>query len=168
MIKSSKMPATDASAWVIKVHAGEAEGKPVWEELPARQLHDGSFQLLASPGLALNLAKGDIISISDANQPAIVLRRGGNFCIQLYNANIDDASLAQLETDILKTLGGALDGHHNGNIAISVPASAGFDAINQFFDAYIAQTNVQWYFGNIYKNFSEINDTSLLNWWLPN
>ena len=66
----------------IRVLAGENTDGPVYETLPARQIDEHVYELLASPGLTLNLARGDIVSIADPLAPAEVLKRGGNFCIQ--------------------------------------------------------------------------------------
>ncbi|WP_371919567.1 DUF4265 domain-containing protein [Pseudomonas sp. SWI44] len=57
---------------------------PVYEELPAIHKGEFTYKLLSSPGLALNLAKGDLIDIKDTNSPAVVVKRGGNFCINIY------------------------------------------------------------------------------------
>ena len=42
----------------IRVLAGENTDGPVYETLPARQIDEHVYELLASPGLTLNLARG--------------------------------------------------------------------------------------------------------------
>jgi len=74
--------ATCASA-TIKVFVKMGKTRPIFEELPVRQLSETTYKLLASPGVALNLAKGDIIEIVDQHKAPVVLKRGGNFCIQI-------------------------------------------------------------------------------------
>ena len=54
---------------LIKVFVADDDG-PVYEELPALQKGPSTYELLSSPGLALNLAKGDLVSIIDPNTPA--------------------------------------------------------------------------------------------------
>ncbi|UQO33861.1 DUF4265 domain-containing protein [Burkholderia cepacia] len=66
---------------LIHVYAGSSGDAPVHEELPARQVEPGIYELLVSPGLVLNLAKGDLVRIDDPDRPATVLKRGGNYCI---------------------------------------------------------------------------------------
>lgn len=71
---------------LIRVFAGTAsDGNAVCEELPARKIDEDVYELLASPGLALNLAKGDVTHIGSPATPATVLKRGGNFCVQVYS-----------------------------------------------------------------------------------
>ncbi|WP_320200622.1 DUF4265 domain-containing protein (plasmid) [Agrobacterium sp. rho-13.3] len=71
---------------IIQVLAGHNANGPVHEELPARRLDDGAYRLLASPGLALGLAKNDLISLNREGE-ARLLTHGGNFCIHIYLEN---------------------------------------------------------------------------------
>ncbi|MES2264685.1 MAG: DUF4265 domain-containing protein [Pseudomonadota bacterium] len=151
---------------LINVYAGKYENSPIFEELPANQLTENTYELLSSPGLALNLAKGDIVEIVNKEQPAKILRRGGNFCIQIYSEDIPTQDIDNLEKNIVRELHGTLDGIHDGNLALSVPASAGVDKIKEFFDSFTEKTGIQWYFCNIYENFEDVNDETLLDWWL--
>nr|WP_232461863.1 DUF4265 domain-containing protein [Burkholderia ubonensis] len=56
---------------------------------------DGSYELLSSPGLTLNLAKGDRVRIDDTERPAAVLTRGGNFCIQITRTKLRRRTLTR-------------------------------------------------------------------------
>lgn len=150
---------------LIKVFVADDDG-PVYEELPALQKGPSTYELLSSPGLALNLAKGDLVSIIDPNTPAQVLKRGGNFCIQIYADHIPDKDITSLERDVNALLGGTLDGVHEGNLALSVPARNGMDRLEEVFDGFTERTGIQWYYANIYKNFEDEDDETLLNWWL--
>lgn len=67
---------------LIQVYMADDDGA-VREELLARQIDEDTYELLSSPGLAQNLARGDIVSIRNPDAPAQVLKRGGNFCIQI-------------------------------------------------------------------------------------
>lgn len=155
----------DDSANLIEVYAGEGPVGPVFEELPARFITDNTYELLASPGVAMDLAKGDIVDISGGAAPATVLKRGGNFCVQIYASDFDDATLAALESRLHDELGGTLDGNDEGNLAFSVPASHGFERIDRFFDELKETAGVQWYYANIYKNIDDPADETLLDWW---
>jgi hypothetical protein len=153
--------------WVaIKVFVATRNDSPIFEELPAYQLSDNAYELLASPGLALNLAKGDIVEIIDREKPARVLKRGGNFCINIYTDEASEAILADLGLEVQQQLHGTLDGRFSGSLALSVPASVGIHKINEFFDAFRQKTGWEWYFSNIYANFADPEDETLLDWWV--
>ena len=61
----------------IEVYAGPSGTGPVFEKLHARKVGEDTYELLSSPGLTLNLAMGDIVSIKNKEKPAEVLKRGG-------------------------------------------------------------------------------------------
>jgi Domain of unknown function (DUF4265) len=152
--------------FTVNFYAGTANNSPVFEELPVRKIVDNQYELLSSPGLALNLAKGDIVCVFDEHHSPKVLKRGGNFCIQIYSEHISKVALKHFTKTLQSKLNGTLDGKYMGNLAISVPAAAGLASIREFFDAFTEQTGIQWYFGNIYKNLEDANDETLLDWWL--
>ncbi|AOJ34270.1 DUF4265 domain-containing protein [Burkholderia metallica] len=151
---------------LVNVYAGHNDAGPVYEELPAMSLGDGSYELLSSPGLALNLAKGDLIKIADIDQPATILKRGGNFCVQIYADEVPRLEVERLEREVCQKLGGSLDGMNGGNLALSVPSINGIEAINRFFDDFKRRTGIEWYYANVYKNFEDSSDDTLLNWWV--
>ncbi|RBB31837.1 hypothetical protein DPV79_40220 [Burkholderia reimsis] len=151
---------------LVNVYAGHNDAGPVYEELPALSIGDGSYELLSSPGLALNLAKGDLIRIADTDRPATVLRRGGNFCVQIYADEIPRGEVERLEREVGQELAGSLDGVNGGNLALSVPSTNGIEAINRFFDEFKERTGIEWYYANVYKNFEDPSDETLLDWWL--
>jgi hypothetical protein len=84
---------------LISVYMADDDGA-VREELLARKIGEDTYELLSSPGLAQNLARGDIVSIKDKNAPAEVLKRGGNFCIQIYADYISPEDVTTLENDV--------------------------------------------------------------------
>ena len=150
---------------LIHVYVTDDDG-PFFEELPARKIDQDSYELLSSPGLALNLARGDIVSIKDREAPAVVLKRGGNFCIQIYADSIPQEELTLLENGVVHELGGTLDGVFEANLSFAVPARNGMEKINDFFDRFRDRTEIQWYYANIYKNLADDEDETLLDWWL--
>ncbi|WP_186121425.1 DUF4265 domain-containing protein [Burkholderia gladioli] len=153
---------------LIRVFAGTAsDGNAVCEELPARKINEDIYELLASPGLALNLAKGDVIHIGSPATPVTVLKRGGNFCVQVYSDHISQDDLAWLESVLDTALQGSVDGVNAGNLAISIPANNGFEKINLILDDSTRRTGSSWYFANIYKNLEDPEDETLLDWWIP-
>ena len=124
----------DKPVHIVRVFAGLSDGKPVHEELPAYKNSYGEYELLSSPGLALNLAKGDIVDLTFADKPAKILKRGGNFCIQIYGAEFSVENLEEFEESIATVLSGSVDGIYKGNLAISIPSGVGLEKINKFFD----------------------------------
>ena len=150
---------------LIDVFAGNNQDGPVFEEIPAIQLKNHHYKLLKSPGLALNLAKNDVVSLPNTPTPAKVIERGGNFCIQIYSAP-SAIDLDALDRLIREQLNGSLDGANQGNLAFSAPASNGLEKINAFFDNLKKIYGVDWYYSNIYKNFEDPSDEELLNWWV--
>jgi len=140
----------------IRVLAGENTDGPVYETLPARQFVD----------VFVDLARGDIVSIADPLAPAEVLKRGGNFCIQIYADDVPQEAVDQLERDVQEQLGGTMDGQYKGNLTFSVPGHHGIYSVNGPFDAFRTATGVEWYFANIYVNLDDDDDETLLNWWV--
>ena len=152
---------------LIHVYAGDDDGEPIFEELPARKMDEDTYELLSSPGLALNLARGDIVSIKNKNAHAEVLSRGGNFCVQIYeDEDIPQAILSRLEKEVAAELGGTLDGINGGNLSLTIPSRNGMDRIGEFFDRFRDLTGIQWYYANIYRNLDVPDDETLLDWWL--
>lgn len=150
---------------LIQVYMADDDGA-VCEELLARQIDQDTYELLSSPGLAQNLARGDIVSIKDKNAPAVVLKRGGNFCIQIYADYIPPEYITALESDVARELNGTLDGVCNGTLSLAVPSKNGMENINAFFDRFREKNGIQWYYANVYKNLDDDSDETLLYWWL--
>ncbi|MBN3767632.1 DUF4265 domain-containing protein [Burkholderia sp. Ac-20365] len=155
----------DKEFCLIHVFAGFNESGPVYEELHAKHIEADIYELLASPGLTLNLAKGDVIRLGDADRPANVLERGGNFCIQIYTVEASCEEIERLRHEVTQALRGSLDGVKSGSLALSIPSSNGVEAVNRFFDEFKARTGHEWYYANIYKNFEDPDDETLLDWW---
>ncbi|WP_162095556.1 DUF4265 domain-containing protein [Pseudomonas chlororaphis] len=153
------------AAVLIQVYVADDDG-PFFEELPARKIDQNTYQLLSSPGIALNLAREDIVSIKDREAPAVVLQRGGNFCIQIYADAIPQEEITRLENTVVCELGGTLDGVFEGNLSLAVPARNGMEKINDVFNRFRDRTEIQWYYSNIYKNLDDDEDETLLYWWL--
>ncbi|GKT26893.1 DUF4265 domain-containing protein [Acidovorax sp. SUPP3334] len=148
---------------IIKILAGHNKNGPVHEELPAKQLDDGAYRLLASPGLVLGLAKNDLISLNQEGE-ARLLRHGGNFCIQIYLENPDQAKISKAAEIIDSKLSGTIDGTGGGVIAFSVPISNGFQKTNDTFDQISSLLGSEYYYTNVYKNLGGINDETLTDW----
>ena len=134
---------------LIQVYMADDDGA-VREELLARQIDQDTYELLSSPGLAQNLARGDIVSIKDRNAPAVVLKRGGNFCIQIYADYISPEAITALEHAVVRELNGTLDGICEGSLSLAVPAKNGMERINGFLTGSVSK-----------RRFSGITRTSI-------
>ena len=133
-------------------------GEPVYEQVTAEALADGRFRLLASPGLVLGTAAGDIIEVADDGTPMVV-ERGGNVALQLFAPDDVADALAML----LRPLGGRLDGRIPGTLSVfTVPVAAGFARIEQLLDAVMARHgDVEWLYGNTF----DVDGVTPLGWW---
>ncbi|WP_175948809.1 DUF4265 domain-containing protein [Burkholderia pyrrocinia] len=150
---------------LIEIFAGTASnGEAVREELPARKIDEDIYELLASPGLALHVAKGDIVKIASPTKPVEIVRRGGNVCVQIYaESDLSADERKQIEEAFHLALRGSVDGETNRNMCFSVPVSIGFGAIECFFSELSAKyRNISWYYGNVYAD----DGTTPLNWWI--
>lgn len=61
---------------------------------------------------------------------------------------------------------GALDGVYKGNLAFSVPSKNDINKIESVFNGFKEETGIDWYYSNIYKNFNDLDDDTLLDWWI--
>jgi hypothetical protein len=151
---------------VLHIYAGMAsDGESAVEALPVRKVDGGLYELLASPGLALNMARGDIIRWKSAQAPAEIVRRGGNICVHIYAAVLlPDSQRKQIEQAFLRALpAGAMDGQTYRNMVFTVPVQAGFPAIERFFAGVVEQyPHVGWFYANVYGE----DGVTPLNWWL--
>jgi len=133
----------------IEIYAGPSSTGPVFEKIHARKVDEDTYELLSSPGLALNLAMGDIVSIKNKETAAKVLKRGGNFCIQIYSDHMPQVYVTELDREVRAELDGMLDGRYMGNLSLSIPSKNRIDKVNQFFDRFSEKAGIQWYCANI-------------------
>lgn len=150
---------------LIEIFAGRTTaGEPVREELPAQAVGDGTYELLASPGVASNVAKGDVIRVLDANGSIEIIRRGGNVCVQTYfSSYLENNDRQEIEANFLTELTGSVDGDSDGNMCFSIPVSVGFSKIEDFFNNLANKYfQVSWSYGNVYGD----DGVTPLNWWV--
>jgi hypothetical protein len=149
---------------ILHIYAGTAaDGRSVVEALPVRKIDGSLYELLASPGLATNMAKGDVIRWKSAEVPVEIVERGGNVCIQVHAAVLlPDSQRKQIEQAFLTTLPGSVDGQTHRNMVFTVPVQAGFPTIESFFAEVAEQyPHVGWYYANVYGQ----DGVTPLNWW---
>jgi hypothetical protein len=133
-------------------------GEPVYEQVTAEALPDGRFRLLASPGLALGTAAGDVIEVADDGTP-LVVERGGNLALQVFAPDVVADALGLL----LRPLGGRLDGRIPDTLSVfTLPGDTGFAKIEHLLDAVVARhPDVEWLYGNVF----DVDGVTPLGWW---
>lgn len=142
----------------LRIYAGEKpSGERVDEEVLVEDLGHGVWRLLASPGLALGIAAGDVIELDDDHR-ARPSRRGQNIAIQVFAPPHEGDELHEP----LRALGGRLDGQTPSLTVYTVPAGAGFPAIEHVMDEFQAHhPSAEWFYGNVYDE----DGTTPLRWW---
>lgn len=146
----------------LVVKAGTStDGRPAFEEVLVDSADGGEYLLLRSPGLVQGLAAGDRF-VLEADRSVRVTRRGWNLCVQIYSNDSLDALERQLEQPLLR-LGGRLDGKTANLLVYTVPAKAGFSAVESILQEHVTSSSgAEWYFGNVYD---ERDGVTPLNWW---
>ncbi|MFJ7331410.1 DUF4265 domain-containing protein [Streptomyces cyaneofuscatus] len=137
-------------------------GKPVFETLPARAVGSGSYELTGSPGLVEGCAAGDLLEI-DADGLFQVVRRGPNLCIRAFGQPPFDAESLESLTSGFVPLGGLVEAPADRRfIVVTVPAAAGFPAVEAVMERWAASVSVlvEWGFSNVFGA-----DGEPLNWW---
>jgi hypothetical protein len=145
----------------VRLLAGTASsGQPVYELIPASMVEHGVYDVLASPGLARGCAAGDRIRVADDGSFE-VLRRGGNVCLVLYPpAPPPDDGIAALTTAFTQLDGLVEMPVDRRFIVITVPATAGFAAVEDLINSWTAEQDCPWEYGNVYDE-----DGHPLGWW---
>jgi hypothetical protein len=138
-----------------------SQGRRVHEVVPALQREDGYWDLLGTPALAMGCAAGDVLAVEEDGAFQVV-SRGGNLAIVSYVPKAQDISapLAAL-TDGFGSLGGTVETPADRRfVVVTVPASAGFPAVEAQMQRWQESTALDWYFGNVYDL-----DDEPLGWW---
>ena len=135
------------------------------ETLPAEPLGGDRYRLIASPGLVEGLAAGDEIELdSSASCGFRVLRRSGQLCIWFY---LPKAAPSAGEARVIRAaerLGGYVDGRHAQLRVLTIPISAGFDAVARELDGAVRDlAGASWLYGNVYEGG---NPERPLEWWV--
>lgn len=138
-------------------------GGKVYENLPVLHLGRGNYRLLSSPGLILGLAKNDEIKFDEKSCEFELLKRGGNFCVQVYLSPDGTDQVDKLIRDVKDDLNGTHDGETSKLLIFSIPVQVGFVSIRSLFDKFVdSSSDAEWYYGNIHDNEDGV---TLLNWW---
>ena len=139
----------------------EATGRPVHEELRARHEGGDRYVVLATPGLANGCAAGDTVQVVGDGRFTVV-ERGGNVAVHVYPvATLEGREVEALQR-LFDPLGGVVEAPEPPSfVVVTVPVSAGFSAIEDAMDIWLAvRSETTWYFGNVYDESGQP-----LGWW---
>ena len=141
-----------------------SDGSPFYESILVDVLDENRYRVAASPGLAEGMAAGDEIELApDESLGYRILKRGGNISVQFFWHEGDiKQCLREMESRV-KAIGGRIDGETPRLLVFTLPASAGFPAIEEiFFDAEKQYPGCHWMYGNVYD---PADGKTPLNWW---
>ncbi len=146
---------------------------PGAEQVPARQLGRGRWELLASPLYATEVASGDIIQVLDsATGEFEIVERSGNICVQFYlgQDDADDADATAAAAEVIRAgiepIGGRIDGTTRGLISSTVHVRAGLPTIERTFSLAAERfPGAQWQFANVYDPVYDPASGEPLLWW---
>jgi Domain of unknown function (DUF4265) len=131
------------------------------EEVPVEMLGNGRVRVLATPGLAQGFAADDVIELDDGG--AIVsVERAGNIGVQLLAPQHERSHVLDLAHEV-EDLGGWLDGVVLRVVALTLPVSVGFPAIESLIANHVRRVGdgLEWFYSNVY----DIDGNTPLNWW---
>jgi hypothetical protein len=152
---------SDTRRRTLQLIAGrKSSGEHVIEEVLVDETDNPRvYRLVATPGLVLGVAAGDILDIDIDAGTFEIVSRGGNISVQIYGPH-DRADVVRPQ---IASIGGYLDGRSNGLTIYTVPASAGFDKLERILNSAISENpQLEWYYGNVYDPTDGITP---LNWW---
>lgn len=119
----------------IRADVERADGAPAFEIVDVDRLGPNTYRLHASPGLALDLAAGDVFEV-DSDGITRVVTRGGNVCVQIYlYEGAELSSVEEAARSAFEPLGGLVDGLAAREVVVTVPVTAGFEAIEVRLDS---------------------------------
>jgi hypothetical protein len=144
----------------IQLKVGKSSnGEPAFEPVHAVPLGATRYRIAFIPGLAYDIAAGDEIELSGDGSYTVVAR-SGNIAVRVLSTQSLHGTQHELTAQI-GAIGGRLDGSIDRGLAYTIPHSAGFNAIEIVFNAFI-RTNpeAEWEYGNVYAE-----DGMPLDWW---
>jgi hypothetical protein len=141
----------------------EAGAKVVTQEMLEVLPTPEGLRLLHSPALVDGLAGGDVIRIdTSALCGFTVVSRGRNLAVVVTFPSEQQRHAAQTDLGVAASrLGGVCDGGPERVLVFTIPAAAGFPAVEAAFESVSHRyPGATWYFGNVYGP-----DKRPLGWW---
>jgi hypothetical protein len=144
----------------IDVVAGhKTSGEPVFEEVLVDDLGYDRYRIVATPGLVLNVAAGDVVAFDRSERTLSVEERGRNLALQVYAP----PEVADQLVDPISKLGGVMHGREGPLTVFTVPVAAGFPALERVLNDFVRRhPEAKWYYGNVYDPADGVTP---LNWW---
>jgi hypothetical protein len=135
------------------------------EVLEVEPVAGHQYRLLHSPAYVEGIASGDVIELVPSLPAGFrVLSRAGNLAVVVVFEKPEHkaAQTCRLEESI-HTIGGVVDGGPARVLVLTVPFSAGFQAVESLLAPFVQEVpGATWWYGNVY----EAGDASRpLNWW---
>ena len=132
------------------------------ETVHADAIGGSRYRLLSSPGFVLGVAAGDEIELLGDDGEFRVVRRAGNVAVQLFSREPVAGFRDALAAAVREELGGVLDGGIERGLVFTIPAAAGFAAIEALFEHEVhARPGTEWMYGNVY----DPDTGEPLGWW---
>lgn len=120
------------------------------EEVEARALPGGEYELAFSPASIMGLARGDVVRLGERAGSWELARPGKNVSVQFFVLEPTGHELHELEKRIA-TAGGEIDNRQPNVFVASLPRSFGYRATNNLVMEFLAACpNVEWQFGNVH------------------
>ncbi|GKQ37231.1 DUF4265 domain-containing protein [Streptomyces sp. A012304] len=135
------------------------DGVKAQERVKVMPLGDDRYKVLLSPGFFQGIAAGDEIKLAHEPPRVDILARGGNVCVQCFHQSVSMEALDELKRGISQ-LGGRVDGELENLVVLTIPVSAGFEAIESVM-ANLPDQGVEWMYGNVY----DPDSGEPLGWW---
>jgi Domain of unknown function (DUF4265) len=151
----------------VRLRVDRVDGKSVYEEVPALQVGENRYRIVASPGLAPGVASGDEIELDPSDPERYnILKRGMNVCVQAF---FTECTLRDRDrvTALFQEIGGWLDGGKDGEVGqlliFTIPAKVGFETIEGLLTRVSEEFKLEkWEYGNVYDPADGVTP---LNWW---
>lgn len=135
----------------VRLLAGhKADGRPVYEVLPATPRGPGVVVLAGSPGLVLGCAAGDVLRVDDDGGFEVV-EPGANLCVQAFrDERFTPESFGALQ-EAVAALGGLAEAPPDLRfIVVTVERAAGLAAVARVMDSWAAGVDdTTWWYGNV-------------------
>ena len=146
----------------VHLLAGQREdGEMVFEQVRAKDIGDGCYELLMPPLFARGAAKGDVIRMMVAGGFEVE-QHNGNLCARVIARQGIDEIRQRLDAP-LKALEAELDFENERTLVYSIPVKAGFDKIEAAFNqALQGRDEAMWMYANVYD---PVDGETPLNWW---
>lgn len=138
------------------------DGQLIYEELPVKALAEPeTYQLMRSPAFCKGLAKDDHFRRMPGGRFEVI-QHSGQLAIRIISKEQVPRLAEQVQSSVA-ALKGTLDDQNERMLVVSIPVTAGFEAIEALMSDLLANIdNCAWFYGNVYD---AMDGETPLNWW---